>query len=164
MVFRKKYTSLTQAVASLKITCWFSLNITGNSASLGRLLFQTNIQDLIKYPEASFKIQRYIYISLCTKTVLRFNSPKPKFLRPDGWMLASRSSAFTSFTVDKQHERYERESDCVFGCVYVCACHFWFGQRRALIKPCPLVPLVTECIITTHIHHHASLHYTQPMA
>lgn len=35
-------------------------------------------------------------------------------------MLASRSSAFTSFTVDKQHERYERVWLCVWVCICMC--------------------------------------------
>lgn len=44
--------------------------------------------------------------------------------------------------------RGTKESDCVFECVHVQVCLFKFGQREALTNPCPLVPMVTECIIT----------------
>ena len=67
-----------------------------------------------------------------------------------------------SFIVDDNRlcvwetQRGMREVHCVSECVcvcvcmsvLVCVCHLWFGQSQALIKPCPLVPTVTERIIT----------------
>lgn len=116
---------------------------------------------------------------MCSKAVLRFSSPELEILRPDGWMLASRTPAFTSFTVDKQHERYER---VLTVCLGVCICMWvsllvWseassnkalpsgsFGDRvhhhHTHTSPCQLALHTTHglkisCNITvTHTHKH----------